>query len=695
MADDDGDFFPQLGATVLEGGGTAFRVWAPVAERSVELVYTTPDGKEQAAEMTRGGSDVWEVTVEDAPEGSGYAFRIDGDPDRTWPDPLAFEELRPGDVDGPSKVVALRPPPGDDDWDGITAEALARGVMEVHAGTEGLRGTSGGGFDDLAPRLDELAGLGLAGVEVMPVAVAAGAFDWGYNGIDPGSARSDWGGWEGLVRLVGAAHARGLAIGLDVVGNHVGPDGGYIHAYGPFAAGQAPWGDFPDFELTAVREWWLQSIERLAHTGVDFFRLDAVQGMYYDREPKRPHILIETGERLDRLYRDGIIPHRPLLVVEAGTEWLCANKDWLLRPVAEGGAGAAGFWDDELRHALFLWGFQIEPDERALANLGFPGYFARVAKLIRADEARQPGDGEPPATGPRVTAGEVAMRIEQPTVPGDGLPPGARWRCWRNHDQTGNNLLGLDSGLQGLIVRLTRRGLTAAQAQAVCEAVIGGATGATDLAGLLGGDRELAEGVAEDVSRSEELDRALLAFIWSAPGTPYDFDHSQFPYAHSSSDQDVIDNTVKGRAEEFGFDDLADDDDTAFTMPLPHDPATFELARRSVRDTDQGRARLLADLAARRDPGVVAELATTAAGIGDEGILVRFGEGASARLIACNRDDGPIEAELATVEAEGTWRVLLATSDPAYGGRGGVAEVAGGVLKIPPRTLVQLLPAQG
>jgi hypothetical protein len=697
----DDDRFPLLGPTLNGDGTTTFRVWAPVAHDLMELVYRPPGHDEQVAAMTSAGHDVWEVTVGDAPPGTGYSFRVDRDVNRTWPDPLAIQELRHGDVNGPSLVVALSPesPLDPPEWHGVTAEHLATGVMEVHVGSDGLReAPQSDTFDGMILRLEELARMGLAGIEVMPVSIAVGDFDWGYNGVDPGSVRTEWGGWAGLTRLVAAAHERGLAVGLDVVGNHVGPDGGYVHAYGQFSAGRAPWGDFPDFEQTGVREWWLQSIERLARAGIDFFRLDAVQGMYYEREPVRPHVLIETGRRLAALAEAGEIERAPLLVVEAGTEWLCENIDWLLRPVDDGGAGVAGFWDDELRHAVFLWGFTIPPEEDALIRMGLPAYFTRVAGLIRADE------GDHAFTGP-VRATEVAGRIERPTVAGKHLPIGARWRCWRNHDQTGNQLLGLDSGMQGLLVRLTRHGLDQARAQAVAEAVVDGAVTAGELAEVLteappapsGVMEPSAEELAEQVARAEELDRALFAFVWSQPGTAYDFDHSQFPYGHSSSQPDVVKGTLKGRAEEFGFEDLADDDDTAFTMPVPHDPATHRLARRTMRDVEPGRFRLLHDLAQRRaELGLAEERTANAVGVGDEGIVVLYGSGDDARLLAVNRGDEVLEADPAELLGDdwpgGTWEVVLSTADVAYGGRGGHAGVRGKTLVVPPRTLIQLVP---
>ena len=686
--------FPRLGPEVLRNGHTRFRVWAPAAEKSVELVWTEPEQAQRIAPMTRRASGTWDVTVDGAPEGTGYAFRIDEDPARVWPDPFGYEELRAGDVDGPSRVVdlaAIVASPGRPPGPIVTAEGLAAGgVLEVHVASEVPRGPAGadGTFALLAEgRLDEAAALGLAGVELMPVAIAAGRFDWGYNGINPGSVRSDLGGWAGLVRLIDAAHLRGLAVGLDVVGNHVGPDGGYIHAFGPFAAGRGPWGDTPDFEQPAVRAWWLQSVGRLAAAGADYLRLDAVQGMYWHKQPKRPHILVETARYLHELAGAGRIARAPLLVAEAGSEWVAEHKDMLLAPVADGGAGLAGFWDDELRHALFLWAYRVPLDPGELAGLGMAGYLPRVAAMIR-------GDDRPEETTP-IEAADVARMAAAPAVGADVLAGQGHWRAWRNHDQTGNHLLGIEPGLQGLLLALHRLGLTPGKAQTVVEAVIDGSTVVPDV--KLPADMALAAGA--EVERAEALDRATFAFMWSQPGTPYDFDRAQFPYAHGSAKPEIVEGTVKGRAHEFGFDErhaLAHDDPDELRMPLPHDPATYVLACRGPRDMRPERALLLADLVARRR-GLDVDATPSAAAVGGgDGVLTVLGEGAATRVAVVNRATSSIEVDLAEHVPAGTgpWRVVLDTGAAVYGGDGQTpARVAGDRLVLPPATMVQLAPA--
>jgi len=696
--------FPRLGPEVFGNGRTRFRVWAPAAEKSVELVWAPPgEAAERVTAMTRGANDVWNVTVDGAPEGTGYAFRIDEDPARTWPDPLGYEELRPGDVDGPSRVVdlaAVTRAPGRPPGPIVTAEGLAAGgVLEVHVATE-VPGGDGpdGTFDTLADgRLDDAVALGLAGIELMPVAIAPGAFDWGYNGINPGSVRRDWGGWAGLVRLIDAAHRRGLAVGLDVVGNHVGSDGGYVEAYGPFAAGRGPWGDTPDFERPAVRAWWLQSVERLAVAGADFLRLDAVQGMYFGREPKRPHVLIETARHLRKLAEAGRIPRPPLLVAEAGSDWVADNRHWLLAPVDDGGAGVAGFWDDELRHALFLWAYQVPLDPAELVPLGLAGYLPRVAAMISQGTRTSSGPPDP------IAAADVARMVAEPSVGADVLPGHGHWRAWRNHDQTGNHLLGLDSGLQGLLLDLHRLGLTPAQAQAVVEAVVDGAAVVPEV--NLGAG--LAEAVGAAVGRAEAMDRAMSAFIWSQPGTPYDFDRARFPFGHGSAKPAIVEGTVKGRAAEFGFaepptaDELTDNaaagaDPDDLTMPLPQDPATHAMACRGPRDGRPERALLLADLVAGRR-GLDLDAAPAAAAVGGgDGVLTVLGQGETTRVVVVNRGTAGIEVDLAEHVPAGTgpWRVVLDTGAAVYGGDGqNPARVAGNRLVLPPATLVQLAPA--
>ena len=209
---------PGLGAIDLENGNCRFRVWAPNAERvEVEL-----DGRRAALESTEIG--YFEGVVEGAGPGALYAYRLGGGDAR--PDPAS--RYQPDTVHGPSQVVRRRFDWTDEGWRGIPLDEHI--LYELHVGTFTPEGT----FDAIIPELDRLVDLGITTIELMPVAQFPGTRNWGYDGVLPFAVQNSYGGPEGLKRLVNACHARGLAVVLDVVYNHLGPEGNYLDGFGPY-----------------------------------------------------------------------------------------------------------------------------------------------------------------------------------------------------------------------------------------------------------------------------------------------------------------------------------------------------------------------------------------------------------------------------------------------------------------------------
>ncbi len=189
--------------------GRTPRVWAPRARRvEVEVAGTR-------TELGRGEGGWWEGG-EPLASGTDYRFSIDGHPG--LPDPRS--PYQPDGVHGPSRTVdAAAHAWGDAGWRG--AELGDAVIYELHIGTFTPEGT----FAAAATRLDHLVSLGVTAVEIMPVAEFPGGHGWGYDGVDLFAPHHAYGGPEGLRRLVDACHARGLAVILDVVYNHLGPDG--------------------------------------------------------------------------------------------------------------------------------------------------------------------------------------------------------------------------------------------------------------------------------------------------------------------------------------------------------------------------------------------------------------------------------------------------------------------------------------
>src|SRR5579871_768128 len=201
----------QLGALV-ETGGVRFRVWAP-RPRSVEVEV---DGRRRA--MARGDGGVWEGFVAGAAAGARYFFLLDGE--RRRPDP--FSRAQPDGVHGSSQIVDPRAFDWSDaDW---RTPPLADAILyELHVGAFSPAGT----FDGVAERLDEIAASGANAIELMPVAAFPGARNWGYDGVAWLAPHAAYGGPERLRALVDACHRRGIAVVLDVVFNHFGPEGNY------------------------------------------------------------------------------------------------------------------------------------------------------------------------------------------------------------------------------------------------------------------------------------------------------------------------------------------------------------------------------------------------------------------------------------------------------------------------------------
>jgi maltooligosyltrehalose trehalohydrolase len=201
---------PPLGAIVRDDGRCEFRVWAPQVDK-VELHIVAPDDRRIAlARNVRG----YHEAVVDAGAGTRYFFVVNG---RERPDPASRSQ--PDGVHEASEVVAREFDWHDEGWRGVPLEDYV--IYELHVGTF----TDDGTFDTVIEHLDDLKALGITAIELMPIGQFPGTRNWGYDGVFIGAAQNSYGGPLGLKRLVDACHARGLALLLDVVYNHLGPEG--------------------------------------------------------------------------------------------------------------------------------------------------------------------------------------------------------------------------------------------------------------------------------------------------------------------------------------------------------------------------------------------------------------------------------------------------------------------------------------
>jgi len=335
----------RLGATPL-GGTTRFEVWAPGAS-TVQVVVDTTGGSRVVADLDRHPASVeatssaatWTATVEGVGAGDRYRYRLDsGD---LLPDPAS--RLQHEGVHGPSTVVDT----DEFEWTdaGWTGIALADTVLyELHIGTFTPEGT----FEAAIGQLDRLVALGITTIEIMPVAAFPGRRNWGYDGVFPFATQATYGGPDGLARLVDAAHARGLAVVLDVVYNHFGPEGNVLPRFGPYLTGDysTPWGEAINVagrHSDSVRRFCIENaVAWITNFHLDGLRVDAVHAIV---DPTaRPFIDELTAAVHDAASELG---RTVLVTVESSS-----NDPRLVRPHELGGWSCDAVWNDDYHHAL-------------------------------------------------------------------------------------------------------------------------------------------------------------------------------------------------------------------------------------------------------------------------------------------------------------------------------------------------------
>ncbi|MFP4508589.1 MAG: malto-oligosyltrehalose trehalohydrolase [Spirochaetaceae bacterium] len=324
------------GSTYHEGSGTQFRVWAPF-KKSMAVKIVSP--QERTVAMVPAEHGYWTATVPDAGAGAEYFYRLDDSIDR--PDPAS--RLQQRGVHGPSTVVDLSLLEPDDP--GYSPISFADHVIyELHVGTF----TQGGTLDSAVEKLDYLRDLGITAVELMPLAHFPGTRNWGYDGVYPFAVHAAYGGPTGLASFVSEAHRRGIAVILDVVYNHLGPEGNYLADFAPYFAARysTPWGDALNFDgphSDEVRRFFIDNLTQwLEVFHIDGLRLDAVHAMF---DKGATPILAQLSEEAELIgLRTG---RERYLIAES-----LMNDSRVIRPRSEGGLGMTAEWLDDLHHAL-------------------------------------------------------------------------------------------------------------------------------------------------------------------------------------------------------------------------------------------------------------------------------------------------------------------------------------------------------
>ena len=327
---------PRLGAVYLGDGRCRFRVW--VSKRSkVELHLTAPE--DRVVPMQPTGLGYFEATLDGVPPGARYLYRLDGDTER--PDPAS--RLQPTTVHEPSAVVDPTFPWTDAHWHGLPLDRYV--IYELHVGTFTPEGT----FEAAVARLPDLVNLGVTAVELMPVAQFAGSRGWGYDGVYPFAPQNSYGGPAELKTLVDACHANGLAVVLDVVYNHFGPEGGYLQEFAHYFTDKyrTPWGNAVNVDgpkSDEVRRFLIENALYWVHEyHVDALRLDAIHAIH--DESAAPFFL-ELVESVGRYATD--LNRQVYLIAESDL-----NDVRVLRPPDLGGLGLHAQWADDFHHCVF------------------------------------------------------------------------------------------------------------------------------------------------------------------------------------------------------------------------------------------------------------------------------------------------------------------------------------------------------
>jgi len=384
-----------------ESRTTVFRVWAPFAAE-VSLVL---DNKRRDLRKEKYG--YW-MTEENAGPGMRYGYLIDGK--GPYPDPASLAQ--PDGVHQLSQVVHAELDWSDQEWKGVDAADLI--LYEIHTGTFSEEGT----FEGIIQRLPYLQALGITGIELMPVAQFPGNRNWGYDGVLPYCIHHDYGGINGFLRLVNEAHHHGIAVILDVVYNHLGPEGNYLELFGPYFTDKyrTNWGkaiNFDDRWCDGVRNFFIRQARYFLETcRVDGLRLDAVHAIH---DESALHLMRALSAEVKAIEKE--TGRRKLLIGE-----IDLNDPRYISEEQRGGYGLDAQWMDEFHHAV-----------RAYVTGERDGYYEDFGELDHVVRAFRDS---------YVYTGQYSIhRKRNFGVPVD-LPYDRFVVFMQNHDQIGNRLFG-------------------------------------------------------------------------------------------------------------------------------------------------------------------------------------------------------------------------------------------------------------
>ncbi len=404
----------RLGAEVIGKGTVRFTVWAPFAEAATVEVVSSPqrmvplkameDGYHQGVgESIEAGARYFIRLHKPGPEGEANIER--------FADPAS--RYQPDGVHGPSQVVDEAFPWQNRRWAGLPLSRFI--ITEIHVGTFTPEGT----FDAAVSELDRLKDAGFTALELMPAVQFPGSRNWGYDGVYPFAVQNTYGGPEGLKRFVDACHGKDLGVILDVVYNHLGPEGNYFRNFGPYFTDfyKTPWGEAVNFdgpESDHVRRFFIENaLQWVCEYQIDALRLDAVHAIYdFSASP----FLQELGLAVDRAAEAE--NRRIYCIAESAL-----NDSKIVRPRELGGFGLDAQWNDDFHHALHV----LLTGEKG-------GYYRDYGRMADLAKAWQEGF---------VYSGQYSdFRQRRFGNSSRNISAGRFVVCAQNHDQIGNRMHG-------------------------------------------------------------------------------------------------------------------------------------------------------------------------------------------------------------------------------------------------------------
>ncbi|MBO9571430.1 MAG: malto-oligosyltrehalose trehalohydrolase [Chitinophagaceae bacterium] len=405
-----------IGVNFDINGKAIVTVWSPRA-RNIELETCKHGSGKKRLSLTKdpqkGYLGYWTCTTDSIKPGDKYRFVIDEA--GSSPDPASLSQ--PDDVHGPSAAFDVNSFGWTDaNWKNIPLEQYI--MYELHTGTF----SSEHNFEGIEKKLDHLIELGINAIEVMPVGQFPGSRNWGYDGVYPFAVQHSYGGPAALQKLVNTCHQKGLAVILDVIYNHVGPEGNYLSFFGPYFTDKylTPWGkaiNYDDKWCDGVREYFIENtLMWFRDFHIDALRLDAVHAI---KDFSAFHIIKEIKQHTDELMR--LTSRNYYLITE-----MDLNDPIYINPIDKGGYGVDAQWIDEFHHALRVAAGQ--PKE------GYYEDFNGIEDISKSYKDAYVYTGQ--------FSGHRKRLFGTPTY-----NPGKQFIVFsQNHDQVGNRMLGERSG---------------------------------------------------------------------------------------------------------------------------------------------------------------------------------------------------------------------------------------------------------